>query len=165
MPHLIHAKCNVQFDIESQRWSCIQESSDTNTVDADDLLDSDNLNRSGDVAGAGDSGSTTGVKPSQRFGYVSVVHDNKLVLFGGFDGNRWLNDMYVFDFESKKWSMIEAKGDMPSPRSCPAWAKDECYVYMQGKFLRYIQLCYTGMSPLGAPLTYVPNYLPYACTQ
>jgi N-acetylneuraminic acid mutarotase len=57
-------------------------------------------------------------------GYVSVVHSNKLVLFGGFDGSRWLNDMYVFDFETKTWNEIQARGVLPSVRSCPAWAKD-----------------------------------------
>jgi hypothetical protein len=32
------------------------------------------------------AGIATTIKPSRRFGYVSVVHNNKLVLFGGFDG-------------------------------------------------------------------------------
>ena len=73
-----------------------------------------------------------GKVPSRRFGYVSVVHDNKLVLFGGFNGSRWLNDMHVFDFESRTWEQIETDGPVPSVRSCPAWAKDETHVFIQG---------------------------------
>jgi hypothetical protein len=83
------------------------------------------------------AGNVPGVKgkvPSRRFGYVSVVHDNKLVLFGGFDGSRWLNDMYVFDFITKTWSEIQAGGTLPSVRSCPAWAKDDTHVYIQGGY-------------------------------
>lgn len=64
----------------------------------------------------------------------SVVHAEKLVLFGGFDGSRWLNDMYVFDFTTKCWSEIQATGLLPSVRSCPAWAKDETHVYIQGGY-------------------------------
>jgi len=72
------------------------------------------------------------VAPSRRFGYVSVVHEGKFILFGGFDGTRWLNDMFVFDFETNKWTEVEPRGDLPSVRSCPAWAKDDRYVYVLG---------------------------------
>lgn len=102
-----------KFDIESKRWTCIQESSDPTPEDMD-------------IEG--------GKVPSRRFGYVSVVHDDKLVLFGGFDGSRWLADMYVFDFKTKKWNEVEQKGKLPSPRSCPAWAKDSTHCYIQGGY-------------------------------
>jgi len=102
------------FDIDTQIWECIQESSDTISEESAAL------------------GSTTRV--CRRFGYVSVVHDNKFVLFGGFDGSRWLNDMYEFDFKTKTWTEIHARGTLPSVRSCPAWAKDETHVYIQGGY-------------------------------
>ena len=82
-----------------------------------------------------------GKVPTRRFGYVSVVHDNKLVLFGGFDGSRWLNDMYVFDFDTKSWKEIQSRdGVLPSVRSCPAWAKNDTHVYIQGGYVstRYV---------------------------
>ena len=75
--------------------------------------------------------------PSRRFGYVSVVHNNKFVLFGGFDGARWLNDMFEFDLGTKTWKRIEARGTLPSMRSCPAWAKDDRYVYIHGVSLAF----------------------------
>ena len=102
------------FDIETQRWECIQESSDPV---ADEAANSPNR-----------------TVPSRRFGYVSVVHNNKFVLFGGFDGSRWLNDMYEFDFTTKTWTKIQACGTLPSVRSCPAWAKDETHVYIHGGY-------------------------------
>lgn len=32
------------------------------------------------------------------------------------------------------WSQIEARGELPSVRSCPAWAKDSTHVYIQGGY-------------------------------
>jgi len=107
------------FDIETKKWSCIQESSDNN-----------NNGGAGDAASliAGSGG------PSRRFGYVSVVHDNKFVLFGGFDGTRWLNDMFEFDLGTNQWKTVRASGALPSVRSCPAWAKDDTHVYIHGGY-------------------------------
>jgi len=115
------------FDIDTQRWTCIQESSDPRVDDTQSAL--------GDPMPArfNDNG-VRGRVPSRRFGYVSVVHNHKFVLFGGFDGTRWLNDMYEFDFATKTWTEISARGALPSVRSCPAWAKDETHVYIQGGY-------------------------------
>jgi hypothetical protein len=121
-----------KFDIESQHWTCIQESSDPRPADETNMAIGDHNAEMG-VRGR-EAGVVQGKVPSRRFGYVSVVHDNKLVLFGGFDGSRWLNDMYVFDFKTKSWNEIQAKGVLPSVRSCPAWAKDETHVYIQGGY-------------------------------
>lgn len=121
-----------KFDIESKRWTCIQESSDPNPVDEIDLAVGGYNNTADDNSDG--VVRVRGKVPSRRFGYVSVVHNSKLVLFGGFDGSRWLNDMYVFDFETKSWDEINAKGALPSVRSCPAWAKDETHVYIQGGY-------------------------------
>ena len=72
------------FDIDTKRWSCIQTSSGSLQSSADDAANSA-THRDGDNE----------VRPSRRFGYVSVVHSNKLVLFGGFDGSQWLNVRFV----------------------------------------------------------------------
>jgi hypothetical protein len=105
----------------------------------DDLVDAEASNPGIAMAGGGGGGVTVGggggipsPGPSRRFGYVSVVHDNKFVLFGGFDGARWLNDMFEFDLGTKTWMRIEARGTLPSMRSCPAWAKDDRFVYIHG---------------------------------
>jgi N-acetylneuraminic acid mutarotase len=62
-----------------------------------------------------------GFCPASRFGYVSVVHANHFVLFGGYDGTTWLNDMHQFDFDTMAWSVVHASGTVPSIRSCPSW--------------------------------------------
>lgn len=122
-----------RFDVVSQRWTCLEETSpDILRVAADDET----------TAGIGmphgglgiSSADTRRKRPSCRFGYVSVVHDNKLVLWGGFDGQRWLNDMYVFDFSASTWSEINQQGFLPSVRSCPAWVGDGKYLYIQGGY-------------------------------
>lgn len=115
-----------EYDIESKRWTCIQESSDP-ALDADE-------HRMDDQPHDADGSQVRGKAPSRRFGYVSVVHSGKFVLWGGFDGSRWLNDMYVFDFASNTWSEIQASGTLPSVRSCPAWAKDGSSFYIQGGY-------------------------------
>ena len=112
-----------KFSISDRRWTCIQESSGP-------AGDGDDASR----AIGGDASSNSPVAPSRRFGYVSVVHNNKFVLFGGFDGSRWLNDMYEFCFTTKRWTEIRARGTLPSVRSCPAWAKDDTHVYIHGGY-------------------------------
>ena len=92
----------------------------------------DAMGAAGRSGGGGFAMQQRRVAPSRRFGYVSVVHQGKFVLFGGFDGTRWLNDMYVFDFATNSWTEVEARGHLPSVRSCPAWAKDDRYVYVLG---------------------------------
>ena len=76
------------FDIQTKRWTCIQESSGP----AGDGNGGDDATRGGGGAGGGGGGGdalgAAAVAPSRRFGYVSVVHNNKFVLFGGFDGSR-----------------------------------------------------------------------------
>jgi N-acetylneuraminic acid mutarotase len=125
-----------EFDIESKRWTCIQESSDPVRNDESNAAVGDPA----PMMVQGNNRAVQGQIPSRRFGYVSVVDEGKFVLFGGFDGSRWLNDMYVFDFSSKTrteiqaWTEIQARGVLPSARSCPAWAKDETHVYITGGY-------------------------------
>jgi len=117
------------FDIDTQHWTCIQESSDPQSADETSLA----LGNPRSPVRLGSAG-VRGQVPSRRFGYVSVVHNNKFVLFGGFDGTRWLNDMHEFDFATSTWTEIDARGTLPSVRSCPAWAKDDTHVYIQGGY-------------------------------
>ena len=121
----------AQFDISSKRWTCIQESSDSGAADEASSLMVDVQPAAAAAAGPNiilQSRQVRGKVPSRRFGYVSVVHEGKLIVWAGFDGSRWLNCMYEFDFATKTWSEIQASGLLPSVRSCPAWAKDETHV-------------------------------------
>lgn len=114
-----------KFDIDSKRWTCIQETGSSSGIDEANAA----------IGFGGGPVTTAGSKrPTPRFGYVSVVHNNKLILWGGFDGAGWMNDMFVFCFDTLTWSQIEQNGTLPSVRSCPAWAKDDKYVYIQGGY-------------------------------
>jgi hypothetical protein len=134
------------FDIDSQCWECIQESSDDTTSNNDRQYlgavdggaglfgNSSGLGLEERSSSSAAAAAVRGPVPSRRFGYVSVVHNDKLILFGGFDGSRWLNDMYEFDFTTRSWREIQPRGALPSVRSCPAWAKDDSFVYIQGGY-------------------------------
>ena len=110
-----------KFDIETKCWTCIHQSSDPMADEPDAAV------------GVGPN-QVKGTIPCRRFGYVSVVHDGKFILWGGFDGMRWLSDMHVFEFKTNTWTEIQAKGQVPSARSCPAWARDETHLLLHGGY-------------------------------
>jgi hypothetical protein len=64
-----------KYDIETQHWTCIQESSGPASDNHDAAAS----------AGQEVAAAPHGKIPTRRFGYVSVVHNGKFVLFGGFD--------------------------------------------------------------------------------
>ena len=43
-----------------------------------------------------------GAVPSGRYSHCTAVVHNQLYVFGGQDGSRWYNDVYVFDLGKKK---------------------------------------------------------------
>ena len=58
--------------------------------------------------------------PSPRDRHIAVVWNKELYVFGGFDGQNRVNDMYacdLSDFPSLQWRAVPAvSGDPPSPR-------------------------------------------------
>ena len=81
-----------KYDIETQHWTCIQESSGPSSAAAVGATSNNNnnndsseeltlLNANNGIA----QPAVQGKVPTRRFGYVSVVHNGKFVLFGGFD--------------------------------------------------------------------------------
>ena len=92
-----------KYDIETQHWTCIQESSgpssatsaaanDGTTTNNDELSLS---NHNGMVPQQQQQPVVKGKVPTRRFGYVSVVHNGKFVLFGGFDVRTCQCRMYL----------------------------------------------------------------------
>jgi len=45
-----------------------------------------------------------------------VTHGHRLYLFGGWNGDECLNDLYSLDIEKDTWSSVSAKGYFPEPR-------------------------------------------------
>ena len=72
--------------------------------------------------------------PSTRFGYVSAVWKDSFIVFGGYDGSTWLNDMHEFNFTKAKWARLEVVGIAPCNRSCPSWATYKHSMFVFGGY-------------------------------
>ena len=60
--------------------------------------------------------------PSARFGYSAAMFRDKFVLFGGYEGAKWLNDLWEYDTEGRGgWKKITPSGKPPCIRSCPSY--------------------------------------------
>lgn len=57
-----------------------------------------------------------GRRPRARYRATTVVHKDTMILFGGHDGTRHLNDTYLFDLHTKTWSALQCDGLVPTPR-------------------------------------------------
>jgi len=58
-----------------------------------------------------------GIKVSCRDEHTSVLHGDKMYVFGGFDRGERRNTIVAFDFKSESWGEVEATGKMPPPRA------------------------------------------------
>ncbi|WVY98116.1 hypothetical protein V8G54_030267 [Vigna mungo] len=55
--------------------------------------------------------------PSPRdFAAASAVGNRKIVMYGGWDGKKWLSDVYVLDTISLEWMELSVSGTLPQPR-------------------------------------------------
>ncbi|CAI0560387.1 unnamed protein product [Linum tenue] len=55
--------------------------------------------------------------PSPRdFAAASAVGNQKIVMLGGWDGKKWLSDVYVLDTTSLEWTELAVTGTLPPPR-------------------------------------------------
>lgn len=54
--------------------------------------------------------------PCGRCGHTMCVYEESLVLFGGFDGKKWLNDLHILDMNSLVWTQPKVFGPSPQPR-------------------------------------------------
>jgi len=71
--------------------------------------------------------------PSPRDRHISVVYQNSIYIFGGFDGTSRVNDFYGFDFSTMRWNAIHPQHGTfaPSPRHSHSAVvyKDSLYVF------------------------------------
>lgn len=55
--------------------------------------------------------------PSPRdFAAASAIGTRKIVMYGGWDGRRWLSDVYILDTISLEWVELSVTGALPPPR-------------------------------------------------
>ncbi|KAF7320266.1 Cell polarity protein [Mycena kentingensis (nom. inval.)] len=71
-------------------------------------------------------------KPAQRTGHICVTYENKILVFGGTDGQYHYNDTWAFDLTTRKWSELQCIGFIPSPREGHAAALVDDVIYIFG---------------------------------
>lgn len=59
---------------------------------------------------------TTGEDPGPRDSHTAVLVEQKMIIFGGTNGSKKVNDVHVLDLNSRVWSRPDCKGIPPSPR-------------------------------------------------
>lgn len=59
---------------------------------------------------------TNGSPPSPRVSATGCLVNSEIYFFGGFDGMRWLNDLYTFCLKTMSWTKKVTYGKSPSPR-------------------------------------------------
>ncbi|ONK57169.1 uncharacterized protein A4U43_C10F17310 [Asparagus officinalis] len=60
---------------------------------------------------------TYGDLPTPReFAAASAIENRKIIMYGGWDGKKWLSDVYVLDTMSLEWMELSITGSAPPPR-------------------------------------------------
>jgi N-acetylneuraminic acid mutarotase len=76
---------------------------------------------------------TTGTPFSKRSALTAVGWKNRMLVFGGWNGftRTWFNDVHEFNFDTKTWRQVDAKGTPPNQRTSHAAVvyKNCMYVY------------------------------------
>ena len=58
----------------------------------------------------------TGSMPRCRYRASCVVHKDQMIMFGGHDGSRHLNDTNIYNFLTSVWTQVPTTDVTPSPR-------------------------------------------------
>ena len=58
-----------------------------------------------------------GTRPPPRANHSSSIIGDNLYIFGGWDGSKRLNDLFVFNLKEFIWSQIAVVGESPAPRA------------------------------------------------
>jgi len=53
----------------------------------------------------------------RRTEHTAVVHNNRMIVFGGYSGSGYENSVMVFDFAVGQWVQLATQGESPSARS------------------------------------------------
>ncbi|KAI6047790.1 hypothetical protein EDC04DRAFT_22546 [Pisolithus marmoratus] len=71
-------------------------------------------------------------KPAPRTGHVCVTYGDRIIVFGGTDGQYHYNDTWAYDITSRRWSELQCIGFIPSPREGHAAAVVDDVIYIFG---------------------------------
>lgn len=82
-----------------------------------------------------DNGTRKPPVPVGRAEHTAITFGNKMIVFGGYDGKRKLNDIYVFDFVTQMWSRpANAEHNAPSRRCKHSAVLYKKRMYITGGF-------------------------------
>lgn len=59
---------------------------------------------------------SSGLTPGMRENNGLIEFQGKLYLFGGYNGQQWLNDLFSFDLITKEWHNVDQSGQPPASR-------------------------------------------------
>lgn len=71
-------------------------------------------------------------RPAPRTGHICVPYQDRLIIFGGTDGQYHYNDIWSFDLKARKWAELQCIGHIPSPREGHAAAIVDDVIYVFG---------------------------------
>ncbi|KAL0951449.1 hypothetical protein HGRIS_008138 [Hohenbuehelia grisea] len=71
-------------------------------------------------------------RPAQRTGHACIAYADRIIIFGGTDGQYHYNDTWSFDINTRTWSELQCIGFIPSPREGHAAALVDDVIYIFG---------------------------------
>lgn len=71
-------------------------------------------------------------KPAPRTGHICVTHGDRIIVFGGTDGQYHYNDTWAYDVNTRRWTELQCIGFIPSPREGHAAAVVDDVIYIFG---------------------------------
>jgi len=57
-----------------------------------------------------------GIPPTPRVSTSALIYDEVIYFFGGYDGETWKNDIFVYDIDRNEWDKIKTKNKPPAPK-------------------------------------------------
>jgi leucine-zipper-like transcriptional regulator 1 len=70
--------------------------------------------------------------PGPRAAHSFDMLENRIIVFGGWNGKRALNDLHVFDYQAGVWQQCESMPDCPSTRNNHATAVVDNKLFIHG---------------------------------
>ncbi|KAG1749813.1 uncharacterized protein EDB91DRAFT_1327252 [Suillus paluster] len=71
-------------------------------------------------------------RPAQRTGHACVTYQDRIIMFGGTDGQYHYNDTWSYDTNTRTWTELQCIGFIPSPREGHAAAVVDDVIYIFG---------------------------------
>ncbi|KAF9015562.1 hypothetical protein BDQ17DRAFT_1341282 [Cyathus striatus] len=75
---------------------------------------------------------STPERPARRTGHICITYEDRIIVFGGTDGQYHYNDTWTFDLQTRRWTELQCIGFIPSPREGHAAAIVDDVVYVFG---------------------------------